>query len=233
MLRIKELREESHKNMRQTAKELGIPYTTYISYEKGDREPNTEMLIMLAQFFGCSIDYLVGRSNDRRDNTNTSEPQTHLDLDAFGEKLKNARNKKGFTQSELAEKTCVSEKTITELESGKLIPKINTLAKLSEVLEVPIVHLCGADYAISLISAKAIDICIMSAWDMMIMGDIKKEEIRDVFFVNPMFIQHFFDNLNDEGKIEATKYVERLTRLDEYKKTKDSSESGVQEEPTD
>ena len=64
MIRIKELREKKGINMRQTAKELGIPYTTYISYEKGDREPNSEMLIELAEFFHCSIDYLLGRSED-------------------------------------------------------------------------------------------------------------------------------------------------------------------------
>ena len=69
MLRLKELREERKINMRQAAKALGIPYTTYISYEKGDREPNSEMLIILADFYNCSIDYLVGRSEERIDDT--------------------------------------------------------------------------------------------------------------------------------------------------------------------
>lgn len=68
MFRIKELRNEKNMNMRQVAQALGIPYTTYISYEKGDREPNSEMLIVLADFFNCSIDYLVGRSDERIDD---------------------------------------------------------------------------------------------------------------------------------------------------------------------
>ncbi len=67
MLRLKDLREERKLNMRQAAKALEIPYTTYISYEKGEREPNSEMLINLADFFNCSIDYLIGRSNERID----------------------------------------------------------------------------------------------------------------------------------------------------------------------
>lgn len=61
MLRLKELREAKKLNMRQAAMALEIPYTTYISYEKGDREPNSEMLILLAGFFNCSVDYLIGR----------------------------------------------------------------------------------------------------------------------------------------------------------------------------
>ena len=69
MLRLNELRKDTGFSMRQVAIKLGIPYTTYISYEKGDREPNSEMLIKLADFFNCSIDYLLGRSNIRIDDS--------------------------------------------------------------------------------------------------------------------------------------------------------------------
>lgn len=61
--RIKELRLERKLNMRETARQLGIPYTTYVNYEKGTREPNLEMLIKLADFFNVSVDYLLGRGN--------------------------------------------------------------------------------------------------------------------------------------------------------------------------
>lgn len=60
ILRLKEIRISKGLNMRQTAKALGIPYTTYISYEKGDREPRIAVLISLANFFNCSVDYLLG-----------------------------------------------------------------------------------------------------------------------------------------------------------------------------
>ena len=64
MLMLKELREEKGLNMRQLSTELGIPYTTYVSYEKGDREPNiVETLIQMADFFECSLDRLLGREN--------------------------------------------------------------------------------------------------------------------------------------------------------------------------
>ena len=69
MFRIKELRSETGLSMRQVAIALRIPYTTYISYEKGDREPNSEMLIKLADYFNCSVDYLIGRSNTKIDDS--------------------------------------------------------------------------------------------------------------------------------------------------------------------
>lgn len=59
MLRLKSLREENKKTMAQVARDLGIPYTTYVNYEKGEREPNSETLILLADYFNCSIDYLI------------------------------------------------------------------------------------------------------------------------------------------------------------------------------
>lgn len=65
------LRKNQGLNMKEVAEELDIPYTTYVSYEKGDREPNSEMLIRLAEFFNTSVDYLLGRIDDP---TNYDDP---------------------------------------------------------------------------------------------------------------------------------------------------------------
>lgn len=61
--RLKLLREEKGLSQREIAKKLHIPPTTYGGYENNKREPNSEMLITLADFFNCSIDYLLGRSD--------------------------------------------------------------------------------------------------------------------------------------------------------------------------
>jgi len=67
--RMKQLREEQGLNMKEAARRLGLPYTTYVNYEKGLREPNSEMLINIANFYNCSIDYLVCKSPDRTDDS--------------------------------------------------------------------------------------------------------------------------------------------------------------------
>lgn len=74
MNRIKELRLEKGINMAQVAKELDIPYTTYVNYEKGDREPNSEMLVLLANYFNVSVDYLICRSNSREQEIKLKSP---------------------------------------------------------------------------------------------------------------------------------------------------------------
>lgn len=65
MNRIKELREEKNLSMAECARQLNIPYTTYVNYEKDEREPNSEMLIKLSSFFGVSVDYLICRSKTK------------------------------------------------------------------------------------------------------------------------------------------------------------------------
>ena len=65
MNRINQLRNEKQISMKEAARGLGIPYTTYVGYEKGDREPNSEMLIKIASYFSVSVDYLICRSDDR------------------------------------------------------------------------------------------------------------------------------------------------------------------------
>lgn len=62
--RLKKLRGSWGLNMKQMAIKLNIPYTTYVGYEKNEREPNLTTLAALALGFGVSVDYLVGISDD-------------------------------------------------------------------------------------------------------------------------------------------------------------------------
>lgn len=63
MIRITELRKLKGVSMADAARELDMPYTTYVNYEKGNREPNSEALKALAKYFECTIDYLIGRED--------------------------------------------------------------------------------------------------------------------------------------------------------------------------
>lgn len=73
MNRLKQLRQELNKSMADVARELHIPYTTYVNYEKEVREPNSETLIEFANYFSCSVDYLICRSDNREVMTDVRE----------------------------------------------------------------------------------------------------------------------------------------------------------------
>ena len=61
--RLKFLREEKKLNQTDIAEAAGIVLRTYCRYESGEREPNATVLWKIADFYGVSVDYLIGRTD--------------------------------------------------------------------------------------------------------------------------------------------------------------------------
>lgn len=59
--RLRDLREDADKAQKEIAAVLGIDQRTYSNYETGKREIPVHHLITLANFYGVSIDFIVGR----------------------------------------------------------------------------------------------------------------------------------------------------------------------------
>lgn len=64
--RMRELRKERNLRQEQVAVALDIGISTYCRYEQGKREPTATFLDKLADYYGVSVDYLLGRSDDRK-----------------------------------------------------------------------------------------------------------------------------------------------------------------------
>lgn len=63
--RLRELRKERHETQKQVAAAIGYSERPYQSLEAGEYQPSMETAWKLADHFGVSIDYLVGRSDER------------------------------------------------------------------------------------------------------------------------------------------------------------------------
>lgn len=63
--RLYSLRKERGLIQEKAAKELGISLKSYCRYETGEREPTASTLARMADFYGVTIDYLVGRTEER------------------------------------------------------------------------------------------------------------------------------------------------------------------------
>ena len=59
--RLRDLREDAEKTQKEIAAILHIDQRTYSNYETGKREIPVHLLIVLADYYHISIDYLVGR----------------------------------------------------------------------------------------------------------------------------------------------------------------------------
>ncbi|MBP3321483.1 MAG: helix-turn-helix transcriptional regulator [Clostridia bacterium] len=59
--RVRDLREDHDKTQRQIAEFLHMQLTVYQRYERGERELPLWAAIKLADYYGVTLDYLVGR----------------------------------------------------------------------------------------------------------------------------------------------------------------------------
>jgi len=62
--RIKALRKERGMTQEALGKIIGVKRDSIYTYEKGLNYPEVRNLIILADFFSVSIDYLVGRTDN-------------------------------------------------------------------------------------------------------------------------------------------------------------------------
>ncbi len=68
--RIKDLREDHDMLQKEIASLLGISQQYYSEYENGNRTITINHLITLSKFYGTSIDYIVGLSDQKNMSKN-------------------------------------------------------------------------------------------------------------------------------------------------------------------
>jgi Helix-turn-helix. len=64
--RIQDLRIDNDITIKQISLELELNRDVYARYEKGIRDFPVDILIKLADFYDCSVDYLLGRTDKKK-----------------------------------------------------------------------------------------------------------------------------------------------------------------------
>lgn len=65
---LKELRKEKGLSQIAVQMQTGIEQALISKYENGERVPPTETLMQLADFYGVSMDYIMGRTDCKEIN---------------------------------------------------------------------------------------------------------------------------------------------------------------------
>lgn len=81
--RLRELREERDMTQRQLADVINLSPSTIGMYESGRRDPDSATLRRIAEYFGVSTDYLLGRTDERR----PARPRGGYDLNEVAKNL--------------------------------------------------------------------------------------------------------------------------------------------------
>ena len=64
MNRIAELRKQKEISQSKLGEILGVAQNTICNWEMGNRQPDNDSLFRMADLFGVTIDYILGREND-------------------------------------------------------------------------------------------------------------------------------------------------------------------------
>ncbi len=74
MENLRMLRLERRLSQMQVQKETGINQGELSKYERGQTRPTMENLLVLAAYFGTSLDYLMGLTDERKPYPPKKEP---------------------------------------------------------------------------------------------------------------------------------------------------------------
>lgn len=63
--RLRLLREDQDLKNKDFARAMNVEPATVSNWENGNRFPKDDLLIKIADYFNCSVDYLLGRTDNR------------------------------------------------------------------------------------------------------------------------------------------------------------------------
>lgn len=74
-MKLKELRTSRHLTQAEVCAVVGITTQVYSRYERGEHEPDYKTLCKLADFFGVTVDELLGRAPQLFDDARVKRPE--------------------------------------------------------------------------------------------------------------------------------------------------------------
>ena len=134
--RMQQLRKEKKMTQKDMAEFLGIQTRTYQYYEGGGRQPDLETIVVLADLFGVTVDYIVGHSDERENPVKKKKY-------SFQERLKFLRTAQRISQKEMGEYLGISTRAYQYYESGERYPDFEGLLALADYFQVSIDYLVG------------------------------------------------------------------------------------------
>ena len=135
--RLRALRERKELTQSELGKIISASKQTISNYENGVSSPDHDALGQLADFFGVSTDYLLGRVSETV--ASGEEPAKR----AFGRRLKHLRKDREMTQLDLAESLGLARNTVAMYEAGEREPSFQIAQQIADIMRTTTDYLLG------------------------------------------------------------------------------------------
>lgn len=133
--RLSDLMFDAGYNGLSLSQKLDCGYNTIYRYLQGERTPTVEMLVVLADFFNCSIDYLIGLEEENNTCKFNKCPP-------FKDRLGKLLEKEKISQYRFEKNADIAHSTMGYWKNGKKKPNIDNIIKIANALD------CSVDYVL-------------------------------------------------------------------------------------
>lgn len=130
---------ESEKSIFQISKDIGIQSSMLYTWRSAVSIPNLENLIKLADYFQCSIEYLMGRIEEETGR------QFNSVLPIFHERLKYYIKQSGKSAYYLCKTAKIHKGSFMRWANGECVPLPDNLVKLANYFNCTIDQLIGRE----------------------------------------------------------------------------------------
>lgn len=137
--RLKELMFDGGLTFREMADISGADLTMVYRWARGDGYPRTRTLIRIADHFSCSLDYLLGLSDDSEVRVFRPSPVS------FGERLRGLLAQKKLTEYRAVRATGISRSRFRDWRYDVRLPSPENLRILASFLDVSADFLVGRE----------------------------------------------------------------------------------------
>ena len=118
------------------AKHIDCGKGTVSRYLNAQKMPSIPLLICMADFFNCSIDYLLGRETEKYDYIFYPCPTFQMRLPKLREDLH-------INKYQLQKRTGITESSIYDWQRGNTNPRLDNLIKIADTFDCSIDFILG------------------------------------------------------------------------------------------
>lgn len=117
------------------AEVLNAEPSTITRYSRGERVPSVKSLVAIAEYFKCSTDFLLGRTEENKEQTFKTCPP-------FNEQIEFLKDYFNCSSYKIYHGTGISKSRYYDWKNGKRAPTVDNIVRLAELFD------CSTDFII-------------------------------------------------------------------------------------